>query len=154
MARPTMAPGCSDSSKYPTSMVVSLLLPTNRRFRAWEGGILSGCCVTRLGPELWRLDELSIMLPLQLGDEFSGRVVDPPPFPFRAREPIVELDRRVRRSGQRRFVQVFPRGFLEDPGIERSLRAVEDAGGAWCVEFGGVLTVSLPSGKLLSDVGL
>ena len=109
--------------------------PPEERNLVFSDGSSGGLLVTRVGANLYRLEESSLfheavyhdIIEAERQDDGSLRVVG-----------VVKHSALVTASW------IVPRGFIEDPSVAGLLSKVVGIGGNWELTFGGFLAVFLP----------
>lgn len=119
---------------------VRMTFPSTRLWRAWEG---FSCVVDVLwlGGDRYQMKDVSNFVPLGFDDEFVGELRKGREGDF---EELV-VTGRTRKSGYRRWSGMANPDHLEGR-MAPALRMLEEAGGRWCVEFGGFFAVAVPPG--------
>jgi hypothetical protein len=102
----------------------------------YENGDTEGLAMTKVGPDLYRLEESSFVGDAVYGDVIQCRSADDGPLLF---EKIAERSKLVTKSG------IFSQEFLASDQVRSILDSVIQAGGMWELVFGGFLIVHTPA---------
>jgi hypothetical protein len=102
----------------------------------YENGDSETLAMTKVGPDLYRLEESSFVGDAVYGDVIQCKPTDDGSMLF---EEIVERSKLVTQSG------IFSREFLAMDRVRSILDSVMEAGGMWEQAFGGLLIVHTPA---------